>query len=587
MIDPRIYRLAFAPALIALIVLMFSVESIPAPVQAPETFAADFDGRRAAANARRIVQLAPERTPGSTDDEAVADLLAERFGEISAGKVSEQEFEADFDGEAVDLRNVVLTLPGNSARTVIVIAERDTARGSGAASSAAANGLLLEMAAKLGQTRHEKTIVLVSADGGSEGASGVREFIDSYPTLDQVDGVVVVSRPGAAKPKPPHLPAWSVGAQSTSAQLVESASLALSEETELQPGLGGFLGGVFRLAIPAGAGAEAVAISENLDAIAISGAGEGALEPDDDNVASLSDDSMGEFGNAALALVLALDAADAELVHGPDTYLELAGNLIPGWALGLLALTLLLPGVVVSIDGIARASRRREPALGSLLWAVSRAVPFVAALLLLYALALVGIAPDPSFPFDPGYYGFGWRGAGVFAATLGVFALLAVLLRPLTVPPRPARETLATALGVVASLAVLGIWLINPYLALLCVPLAHVWILGARPATAASIAGTLAGIAVALIPLAGALVHLAGRLDLGVEAPWTVVLMVTGGQIGFLEAFLGCLIAGSVLGLLALAVPRRSDRRARGSAVMPSPITDRGSRANGFGDSVR
>ncbi|HEX6116035.1 MAG TPA: hypothetical protein VFY99_02975 [Solirubrobacterales bacterium] len=554
MVDPRIYRLAFAPALVALVILMFSVESIPEPVQAPETFAADFDGRRAASTARRLVELAPDRQPGSEGDAAAADAVADSFSEVEAGKVSEQEFEGEFDGEDVDLRNVLLTLPGNSSRTIVVVAGRDSPRGSGAASSAAATGVLMEMADELGRTSHEKSVVLLSADGVSEGASGMREFLESYPTLDQVDAIVAITRPGASEPAGPHLLSWSAGPQSTSAQLVESGKLALAEETDYAAGQGGFLGNLFRLAVPAGLGPEAVAISEGTDSIAVSGAGERGLDPGADDVASLSDESMAEFGNTTLALVLALDSADEPLTHGPGAHLTLAGNLIPGWALALLTLTLILPAVAASIDGMARAARRREPALGSLLWALTRSLPFLAALVAAYLLALVGIAPDPSFPFEPGLYGFGWRSAGVLVALLAVLATVAVVLRGLSRPARPLRETLATALGLVASLAVLGVWLVNPYLALVCVPLAHVWLLGARPQTAASVAGTLAGIVVALIPLAAALVHLADRLGLGAEAPWTLVLLVTGGQIGFLTAVLGCLVAGSVLGLLALAV---------------------------------
>jgi hypothetical protein len=187
----------------------------------------------------------------------------------------------------------------------------------------------------------------------------------------------------------------------------------------------------------------------------------------------------------------------------------------------------------------------------------------MAGLALAYLLAVVGIAPDPDFPFDPGLYEFGWRSAGVLVALLAAFAGVALLLRPFSLPPLPARETLATALGVVASVSVLGIWLLNPYLGLLFVPLAHVWLLGARPATPASTAGTLLGIAVSLLPLAAAVIDLASRLDVGSQVPWTLVLMLTGGQFGFLEALLACLVAGSVLGLLALAVPRKG----RGSAV--------------------
>jgi hypothetical protein len=568
-VDPRIYRIAFAPALVALVILMFSVESIPEPVRAPETFAADFDGRRAAAAARQIVELAPDRAPGSEGDAAAADEVSQRFSAVEAGKVTEQRFEGEFDGEDVELRNVMLTLPGNSARTIVVVAGRDSARGTGATSSAAATGMLMEMADELGRTSHEKTFVLLSADGTAEGASGVREFLETYPTLGQVDAVVAIARPGAGEPLPPHLLSWSAGPQSTASQLVESGKLALSEEARRAAGQGGFLGNLFRLALPAGLGPEAVAISEGVDSVAVSGSGERSLEPAEDEEASLSEESMSEFGNSTLALVLALDTASGRLVHGPGTHLALAGNLIPGWALALLTLTLILPAVIASVDGMARAARRREPALGSLLWALTRSLPFLAALLGAYLLALLGIAPDPAFPFDPGLYGLGWRAGGVIVALLAVFAVVAILVRALSRPGRPLRETLGTALGLVASLAVLGIWLVNPYLALLCVPLAHVWLLGARPQTAASVAGTIAGIVIALVPLAAALLHLADRLGVGAEFAWTLVLLVTGGQIGLPTAVLACLTAGSVLGLLALAVPGPARRGERSGPLPP------------------
>ena len=45
---------------------------------------------------------------------------------------------------------------------------------------------------------------------------------------------------------------------------------------------------------------------------------------------------------------------------------------------------------------------------------------------------------------------------------------------PLDVEP----QTLAAAAGLLTGLAIFGIWLLNPYLALLLAPAAHVWLLG-------------------------------------------------------------------------------------------------------------
>ena len=73
----------------------------------------------------------------------------ERFEEIVSGTVAEQTVDASVDGEDVELRNVLLTLPGTTDRAIVVIAGRDSrGRAPGRASSAAATGVLLELAAE-------------------------------------------------------------------------------------------------------------------------------------------------------------------------------------------------------------------------------------------------------------------------------------------------------------------------------------------------------------------------------------------------------------------------------------------------------
>jgi hypothetical protein len=70
--EPRVYRAAFIPALLALVLTMFSLQSRPAPL--PQGLAADvlFDGRVAAAETARIVAAAPDRRPGTPGDRAIA-----------------------------------------------------------------------------------------------------------------------------------------------------------------------------------------------------------------------------------------------------------------------------------------------------------------------------------------------------------------------------------------------------------------------------------------------------------------------------------------------------------------------------------
>jgi hypothetical protein len=547
-IDLRVYRAAFLPTAIAIVALMFSVEATPQALEPTNAgTAVTFDARRAAALAREIAETAPDRSPGSEGDAAIADLVAERLREIPSGMVSEQPYDASFDGDDVELRNVILTLPGASDRTIVIVAHRDTAIGPDSTSTAAATGMLVHLAEAFGRTSHDDTLVFISTDGGSDGASGVLEFLDAYPTREHIDAVVVLAQPGAEDPTGPHVVALSSGPESSSIQLVESAKAAV-ENAGHKAGLPGLAASLVALAIPSGLGEQAPVIADGTDAVTVSGAGE---RPSHGSEAP-SPKSIGEFGRAAFALVAALDNAPPP-AHGPSDYLVTGDNLIPGWPLALLALTLLLPAAALAIDALARSIRRNQPVVAALIWTVTRAIPLFAVLVLVYLLALVGIAPAPDFPFDPARFEVGFRAVAVLLVLAVALIVGFLVARPMNVPRRVDREALCPALGVVSALAVLGVWLINPYLALLLVPFAHLWILGARPNAPVPLPVTVVVTLLAAIPLAAAIAHVVGRLDLGSEAPWQLLLMLTGGQTPFLIATAGCLLGGVVLGVLAIS----------------------------------
>ena len=65
MIEPRIYRAAFVPALLAVVLTMFSFQSRPPPLE--QGLAADvlFDGNQASQLAARIAAESPDRRPGT------------------------------------------------------------------------------------------------------------------------------------------------------------------------------------------------------------------------------------------------------------------------------------------------------------------------------------------------------------------------------------------------------------------------------------------------------------------------------------------------------------------------------------------
>jgi hypothetical protein len=71
MLDGRIYRAAFAPLLLALLVAAFALAERPRPIGT--TLAADaFDGRRAFATLEQLRRTFPNRRPGSPGDDALA-----------------------------------------------------------------------------------------------------------------------------------------------------------------------------------------------------------------------------------------------------------------------------------------------------------------------------------------------------------------------------------------------------------------------------------------------------------------------------------------------------------------------------------
>lgn len=553
-VDLRLYRLAWLPAVLALVVLMFSLEGAPEPVE-PATATGTFDGGPAFAEARRIATNSPDRSPGSDGDTAVADLVAERFEEIPAGAVSEQTFEASYGGSEVELRNVLLTLPGEADSSIVIVAARDSATEPGAATSAAATGILIELAGTLGVAGHDKTYVLASTSEAVTGAAGARELIESLPERDSIEAVIVISQPGASNPRPPFVIATSTDESSGPVQLERTAELAVESQAQLRSGEASAFTQLARLAFPSGLGGQAPLIAEGLQAISISSAGERTLPESADGIEDLSRETLEAFGRAIQATVGAVDIS-AELDPGPGAHLELADNLVPGWTLALLALALLLPVAVVAADACLRTARAGAGLGGGLAWAAARALPFVGALATLYALALVGAIPRLPFPFDPGRHELGARAAITLSLVVVVALASAIGLRSRGVTGRRAPNAAAPAVGAVAVAACLAIWLANPYLALLVAPTAHVWLLCTARPGAVRAAGVIAASMLACVPVTAALGALADALDLGAGALWTLALMVVDGQIGIGLTVPLCFLGGALLSAMALAARR-------------------------------
>ncbi len=557
MIDFRLYRLAFAPALVAVIAVMFSLEGAPDPFE-PAGPPGTFDGGTASAAARLIATKIPDRQPGSAGDSAAADLVSRRFDAVPAGAVSEQQYGAEYDGHDVTLRNVVLTLPGDGSSTIVVAAARDASRAPAAASSAAGTGVLVELARALGERQHQRTFVLASVSGSATGATGMRELIKAIPDPDTIEAVIVISQPGSASPRPPYVVGSSSGQRSAPVQLELTAERAVETQTGRANTDESAFTQLARLAIPSGLGDQAPLIGEGVDAIAVSSAGERTLPADDDQLDDVDPRTIDEFGRAIQTMIGALDVAVSDPVHGPTAHVEVGRNLVPGWALAALALALILPAAVGAVDACARSMRERLGIRAGLAWGAACSLPFVGGLAILYALVVVGLVPRPPFPFDPALYSPGARGAVTLALVLIAAGASVAILRFRRRRPAGAPPAGGPALGAISSAACFALWLANPYMALLLAPAAHAWLLTAGTPRAAG-RGIRALVAlITFVPALAAVAAVATALELGRDAPWTLTLMVADGQIGLGVTLPLCFIAGGVAGTVALLVRMRT-----------------------------
>ena len=557
MIDLRLYRYALLAVPVIAAISMFSLQDVPRSLSAgipPDAF----DPASAIPLAKELSSSGPYPTPGSAADDKLAEQVKSHFTAIEGAAVSEQSFDTSFNGHDVHLSNLIATMPGESNRQIALIAPRDVARGSGATTSAAATAALIEIAESFSGAAHHKTLVFVSVDGSSIGALGTKRFIRDYTDSSLLDAAIVLSQPALDNPTAPLVIPWSTGAQSTAGQLAETANATVSKELATPAGDEGPLDDLFRLALPAGLGDQGPLIEHGLPAVRLSADGELPVDPSRDTAESFDSDTFDRFGRAALSLILALDASPGAVEHGPKGYIGLAGNLMPGWTIALLALSLLVPVGVAAGSGLASAARSPLEGVRGSVWTLVRALPFLGALLVVLLTALVGLLPSPDFPFDPRIESLGTGGTVSVVAAVLAYCAIAFFLRPLRPPPARAVSTAAPAALLVACVATLGIWLVNPYLGLVISVGLQAWVLGA----ARLIPGRLPAAGFVLLGMVPAVVlfaNLAGRFDAGLGVWHDLVLMVADGQIGLTLTLLACLVAGAGVAIVAVAgsVPGR------------------------------
>lgn len=556
MIEPRIYRAAFVPALLAVVLVMFSLESRPRPL--PQGLAADvvFDGDQAATTARAVLAAGRDRRAGTPGDLAAAELVE---GQLEARGFTVRSDRFDSDGN--ELVNVVGRRPGKSRRQVLVVAARDARGVPDAAGSAADTAALVEIARVFEGRPSQKTLVLASVDGSALGELGTARLAADLGDPGLVDGAIVISGFGLENRKPATIEAWAGNTNRAGIGLTRTVAESLREEQGVAPESSSPAGQIARMAFPVGVGPQGVLLQEGYDTVRI--AGEGELPGGGDSaIESLDEERLERLGRATLRTLTALDAG-ARPTRGPDSYVTAVSQVIPGWAMRVLAFALILPALVASVDAFARARRRREPLGAWFTWFAASVLPFVIGLGVAHGLALVGATEaPPDFPVAPDLYPLDAGAAIVLAGVVLVVALSWFALRRLVRASDPRlREPSAPGAGVVVALAlsfsVLALWAVNAYCALVLVPALHLWLLGVLfdppPPRRARIVMVLGGLLAPGLLVAYDLLTLS--LD-PLSGAWYSFLLVTGGHVSVASALVACVLAAVLCSVVAIAKAR-------------------------------
>jgi hypothetical protein len=575
MLNVRLYRSAFVPLVIAVVVVAFSLGDRPRPIGT--TLAPDaFDGRRALRFVDTLLadprDTYADRRPGSLGDDALAARVEAELDDTGFETTSRVTEAETIDGETA-LTTVVGERIGRDQRRIMIVAERDAA-GLGAAGSLTATAALLELARVFEGRATRRTLTLVSTSGGSGGAAGVRALADRLP--GPVDAAIVLGDMGSASDYDlPVVVPWSERDGIAPLRLRRTVEAAVEAETDVEDaGSPRALAQLVRQAVPLTLTGQGALGAAGVAAVTLSVTGERAPPAR----AAVARGRLQAFGRAALRSISALDNGP-DVPAGPREYVVFQRRVLSVRAVQLLGAVLLFPLLLAAVDGVARARRRRSPVLPWLGWIVAAALPFLLGALLARVLGLSGAVPAPPGPVDPEALPVDPAGL----AAVGLAVVLGFLLRPLLrrlLRAGRARDVAPDAGGPAAALAlalsVLGVavWIVNPYTALLLAPALHLWMLAATPEVRVPRGVALALVAIGLLPFVLAGLYYAEQLGLDpVELAWEAVVLLAGGYAGPLGVVAWSLILACAL--LAAAVGLRK-RRVRSDPGERPAVTTRG-----------
>jgi hypothetical protein len=586
-LNGRIYRAAFLPLLFALAIAGFSLR---APAHSlSSTLAPDaFNGPSAFAELQALAAQYPLRRPGSQGDQALAAYVAHTLqglsGTGSAGFSVHTSYASaqTIDGKRT-LATVIARRPGISGSSPIVLLAHRDAPGRGAAAELSGTTVLLQIARVLATSETQRTILIVSTSGGSGGDAGALAFAAG---AGDVDGAIVLGDLAGSAAHKPFLVPYSSGLGSAPGSLQRTVSAAVTHEVGVDPGAPSTFSQLAHLVLPLTPGEQGPLLAHGIPAVLLQVSGERPPAAGE----ALSSTRLENFGRAVLSAIYALDAnpdlRTAARGGGLETALPLQRKLLPAWALRLLVATLLLPPLLVLVDGFARSRRRRLAVGQRLRWALACALPFLIAALFTRLLGLSGAIAAPAGPVLA--QGLASGAAALETVLAPAFVLVLAwlawpaLLRRLGLHPRADDDACGLALMLVLLALTVIVWLFNPFAALLLLPALHLWLLLAQPqwrhahGTSHRLR-TLALVALGLVPIALLAAFYARQFGLDpAQALHAWVLLFAGGAFSIPAIVIWCLAGGCLAAALLVALGVSPPRIAGPEEGAGFPITVRG-----------
>src|SRR6266545_4450147 len=432
-ISARAYRGTWLLVALPLLITAFSVAR-PAPLPAPELPAA-FDPRSAEVLVDELAKQYPDRAPGTAGAAGALHWVADQLRPYGFEPRIDR-FEATVPGRGrLPFANLIVTAPGRSNSTIVVLAHRDNSGASaGANDNASGTAALIELARSYAnpagssgtpsssrRVNPAHTIVFLSTDGGSLGGVGARQFADEPRTARNV--VAVINLDAIAGAGRPRLELAGDRPRSPSMTLVATAAARVLEQTGAAAARPSALRQLVDLAFPFSFYEQAPFLGRGVSALTLTSAGDRPPPAFGDLPSALHTGRMGQIGRSAQQLLASLDDG-LEPTQGTSTYIYLGSRAVRGWAIQLVLISALVPFLAGAVDLFALCRRRRIPLAPAFRSLRSRFGFWVWVLLWFELLGLLGVWPTgvalPPAPTESA--GTDWPVIGVIALCIVSFA---------------------------------------------------------------------------------------------------------------------------------------------------------------------